>query len=189
MQVRYYIHSLHTFLYVQNPPLLCHIKRIKEEKIMATINGYGIELTTAYGFSYEKYKELIKAHMPNLKKKAEKSEAAEWVFNGCKDYLSSSKKGMVLANVDACLNSGITPAAFLSNIMFLETGVRFSAYNDAEDYDVSAGVVMFEENFPWLMTEFERNMTQQVLDDIFAKYIAELVMDVRPDHICIDTDI
>lgn len=157
---------------------------------MATINGYGIELTTAYGFSYEKYKELIKAHMPNLKKKAEKSEAAEWVFNGCKDYLSSSKKGMVLANVDACLNSGIiTPAAFLSNIMFLETGVRFSAYNDAEDYDVSAGVVMFEENFPWLMTEFERNMTQQVLDDIFAKYIAELGMDVSPDNICIDTDI
>ena len=137
-----------------------------------------------------KIKELIKAHMPNLKKKAEKSEAAEWVFNGCKDYLSSSKKGMVLANVDACLNSGIiTPAAFLSNIMFLETGIRFSAYNDAEDYDVSAGVVMFEENFPWLMTEFEKNMTKQVLDDVFAKYIAELGMDVSPDNICIDTDI
>lgn len=157
---------------------------------MATINGYGIELTIADSFSYEKYTELIKAHMPNLKKKAEKSEAAECVFKGCKDYLSSSKKGMVSPNVDACLNSGIiTPAAFLSNIMFIETGVRFSAYNDAEDYDVSAGIVMFEENFPWLMTEFERNMTQQVLDDIFAKYIAELGMDVSPDNICIDTDI
>lgn len=153
---------------------------------MATINGYGIELTTVSGFSYEKYKELIKAHMPNLKKKAAKSEAAEWVLKGCNDYLASDN----LKNADTCLNSGIiTPAAFLSNIMFLETGIRFSAYNDAEDYDVSAGAVMFEENFPWLMTEFERNMTQQVLDDIFAKYIAELGMDVSPDNICIDTDI
>ena len=88
------------------------------------------------------------------------------------------------------MNSGIiTPAAFLSNIMFLETGIRFSAYNDAEDYDVSAGTVMFEENFPWLMTEFERNMTKQVLDDIFAKYIVELGMDISPDNICVDTDI
>lgn len=153
---------------------------------MATINGYGMELTTVAGFSFEKYKELIKAHISNLKKKAEKSEAAEWVLKGCNDYLASDS----LKNADTCLNSGIiTPAAFLSNIMFLETGIRFSAYNDAEDYDVSAGVVMFEENFPWLMTEFERNMTKQVLDDIFAKYIAELGMDISPDNICIDTDI
>lgn len=153
---------------------------------MAIINGYGITLTTAADFSYEKYKELIKAHMPNLKKKAEKSEAAEWVLKGCNKYLVSDN----LKDADTCLNSGIiTPAAFLSNIMFLETGIRFSAYNDAEDYDVSAGAVIFEENFPWLMTEFERNMTQQVLDDIFAKYIAELGMDVSPDNICIDTDI
>lgn len=153
---------------------------------MATINGYGIELTTAAGFSYEKYKNFIKNHIANLEEKAEKSEAAEWVLKGCKDYLASDD----LTNADVCLNSGIaTPAAFLSNIMFLETGIRFSAYNDAEDYDVSAGTVMFEENFPWLMTEFERNMTKQVLDDIFVKYIAELGMDISPDNICVDTDI
>lgn len=48
---------------------------------------------------------------------------------------------------------------------------------------------MFEENFPWLMTEFERNMTKQVLDDIFVKYIAELGMDISPDNICVDTGI
>ena len=99
---------------------------------MATINGYGIELTTAAGFSYEKYKNFIKNHIANLEEKAEKSEAAEWVLKGCKDYLASDD----LTNADVCLNSGIiTPAAFLSNIMFLETGIRFSAYNDAEDYD------------------------------------------------------
>ena len=153
---------------------------------MATINGYGIELTTASGFSYEKCKDFIKNHVASLEEKVKKSEAIEWVLKGCKTYLASD----VLVNVDTCLNSGIiTPAAFFSNIMFLETGVRFSAYNDAEDYDVSAGVVMFEENFPWLMTEFEKNMTKQVLDDIFAKYIAELGMDISPDNICIDTDI
>ena len=152
---------------------------------MATINGYGLELTTAAGFSYEKYKSFIKNHIANLKEKASKSEAAEWLLNGCNRYFASGD----LANAE-CLNSGmITPAAFLSNIMFLETGVRFCAYDDAEDYDVSAGIVMFEENFPWLMTEFEKNMTKQVLDDIFAKYIAELGMDVSPDNICIDTDI
>ena len=32
-------------------------------------------------------------------------------------------------------------------------------------------------------------MTKQVLDDIFAKYIAELGMDISPDNICVDTDI
>lgn len=153
---------------------------------MATINGYGIELTTAAGFSYEKYKNFIKNHIAGLEKKAEKSEAIEWVLKGCKTYLASGD----LANADVCLNSGIiTPAAFLSNIMFLETSIRFSAYNDAEDYDVSAGIVVFEENFPWLMTEFERNMTKQILDDIFAKYIAELGMDINPDSVCIDTGI
>ena len=153
---------------------------------MATINGYGITLTPAAAFSYEKYKSFIKNHVASLEKKAEKSEAAEWLLNGCNRYLASNH----LKDADTCLNSGIiTPAAFLSNIMFLETGIRFSAYNDAEDYDISAGVVMFEENFPWLMTEFERNMTKQVLDDIFAKYIAELGMDISPDHICVDTDI
>ena len=152
---------------------------------MTTINGYGIELTTAAGFSYEKYKNFIKNHVANLEEKAEKSEAVEWVLKGCKDYLASDD----LTDTE-CLNSGmITPAAFLSNIMFLETGVRFCAYDDAEDYDVSAGIVMFEENFPWLMTEFERNMTKQVLDDIFAKYFAELGMDISPDNICVDTDI
>ena len=94
---------------------------------MATINGYGIELTTAAGFSYERYKELIKTHIPNLKKKAEKSEAAEWVLKGCNDYLASDN----LKDADTCLNSDIIkPAAFLSNIMFLETGIRFSAYID-----------------------------------------------------------
>lgn len=153
---------------------------------MATINGYGLELTTAAGFSYEKYKNFIKNHIVNLKEKASKSEAAEWLLNGCNGYLASDN----LKDADTCLNSGIiTPAAFLSNIMFLETGIRFSAYNDAENYNVSAGVVMFEENFPWLMTEFERNMTKQVLDDIFAKYIAELGMNVSPDNVYIDTDI
>ena len=153
---------------------------------MATINGYGLELTIAADFSYEKYKNFIKNHVANLKEKAKKSEAAEWLLNGCNRYLASDH----LKDADTCLNSGIiTPAAFLSNIMFLETGIRFSAYNDAEDYDVSAGIVMFEENFPWLMTEFERNMTKQVLDDIFAKYIAELGMDISPDNIYIDTDI
>lgn len=149
---------------------------------MATINGYGIELTTAADFSYEKYKSFIKNHVASLEKKAEKSDAV-------RDFLAECKNldGALSAK---CLNSGfVTPAAFLSNIMFFETGISFSAYNDAEDYDVSAGVVMFEENFPWLMTEFERNMTKQVLDDIFAKYITELGMDISPDNICVDTDI
>lgn len=111
---------------------------------MATINGYGLELTTAAGFSYEKYKNFIKSHVASLEKKAEKSDAIEWVLKGCKTYLASGD----LVNADVCLNSGIiTPAAFLSNIIFLKTGIRFSAYNNAEDYNVSAGIVMFEENF------------------------------------------
>lgn len=153
---------------------------------MATINGYGLELTTAAGFSFEKYKNFIKNHVASLEEKAEKSDAAKWLLNGCNRYLASDN----LKDADTCLNSGIiTPAAFLSNIMFLETGIRFSGYNDAEDYDISAGIVMFEENLPWLMTEFERNMTKQVLDDVFVKYIAELGMDISPDNICVDTDI
>lgn len=36
---------------------------------MATINGYGIELTTAAGFSYEKYKNFIKTILQISRKK------------------------------------------------------------------------------------------------------------------------
>ena len=75
---------------------------------MATINGYGLELTTAAGFSFEKYKNFIKNHVASLEEKAEKSDAAVWVLKGCKDYLASDD----LTNADVCLNSGIaTPAA------------------------------------------------------------------------------
>ena len=35
---------------------------------MATINGYGLELTTAAGFSYEKYKNFIKNHIAKDRK-------------------------------------------------------------------------------------------------------------------------
>lgn len=63
--------------------------------------------------------------------------------------------------------------AVISNIMYRETGIRFE-YQSGDSACYSFPTVLLAETMPWHNNEIEKNLTQQSLHDICAKYAVEL---------------
>ena len=80
-----------------------------------------------------------------------------------------------------CDNTGIKGmGAVIANIMSRETGIRF-AYCQP-DYNTLAAVV-FEESYPWMVNETEKELTEEKLSNICKKYMDELGITDNPDYL------
>lgn len=64
--------------------------------------------------------------------------------------------------------------AVISNIMTKETGIRFEYQPSMQEYSDDSPCIIFSECLPWLLSEKEKELTQDSLDDIMMPYIKEL---------------
>ena len=82
-----------------------------------------------------------------------------------------------------CDTSGISGRyVIISNIMSRETGIRFAYCQPDVDCDTLASVV-FEERYPWMVNETEKELTEEKLSNICKKYMDELGITENPDYL------
>lgn len=72
--------------------------------------------------------------------------------------------------------------AVIANIMSRETGIRFTYCPPDGDCDTFASVV-FEEKYPWMVNEIEKELTEEKLSNICKKYMDELGITDNPDYL------
>ena len=83
----------------------------------------------------------------------------------------------------SCDNTGIKGiGAVIANIMSRETGIRFAYCQPDGDCDTFASVV-FEEKYPWMVNETEKELTEEKLSNICKKYMDELGITDNPDYL------
>ena len=63
----------------------------------------------------------------------------------------------------------------MSNIIFP------TKFLNSQDDD--GDVIMFQETYPWLMTDAEKNLTIETLTEICVKYMRELGDEHQPDYV------
>lgn len=83
----------------------------------------------------------------------------------------------------SCDNTGMEGiGAVIANIMSRETGIRFAYCQPDGDCDTLASVV-FEEKYPWMVNETEKELTEEKLSNICKKYMDELGITDNPDYL------
>ena len=74
----------------------------------------------------------------------------------------------------SCAASGSNGlGAVVSSIMYLETGIRFEYQPGQAECDGEASV-LFSEAYPWNLNEVEKGLTQDAMQEVLKKYMAEL---------------
>lgn len=82
-----------------------------------------------------------------------------------------------------CNTTGLTEkGAIIATIMSRETGIQFRYYTPDDDCNTPAAIV-FTEKYPWQLNQIERTLTEETLSAICAKYINELNISEKPDHL------
>lgn len=83
----------------------------------------------------------------------------------------------------SCDNTGMEGiGAVIANIMSRETGIRFAYCQPDGDCDTLASIV-FDEKYPWLFNETEKELTEEKLSNICKKYMDELGITDSPDYL------
>lgn len=83
----------------------------------------------------------------------------------------------------SCDNTGMEGiGAVIANIMSRETGIRFAYCQPDGDCDTLASIV-FDEKYPWLFNETEKELTEEKLSNICKKYMDELGITDSPDDL------
>lgn len=83
----------------------------------------------------------------------------------------------------SCDNTGMKGVgAVIANIMSRETGIRFAYCQPDGDCDTLASIV-FDEKYPWLFNETEKELTEEKLSNICKKYMDELGITDNPDYL------
>lgn len=81
----------------------------------------------------------------------------------------------------SCNSSGVEGTeAIISNVMTLETGIRFTA-TAADDGCETPASIVFTEDFPWHLNEIEKNLTEEKLFEICEMYAKKLEIQENPD--------
>lgn len=131
-----------------------------------------------YGFNSdcneEKLLDFIKSHKETFCKSNKEKEIYNTLFTNTDANVRKENGIEDLLNNYRCDNTGMEGlGAVISNIMSRETGIRFSYCQADDDCDTLASVV-FEEAYPWLFNEKEKELTEKKLSDICKKYTNEL---------------
>lgn len=128
-----------------------------------TVDGFGIEVDLLDVGSNKK-KAFIKKHDPEFWKEVE-SYAKE-------EGLSEQSMMENLDDLFPALTEEVGGfAVVFSRIMSDETGITFEAQVPSED---GYGAIMYRDCAPWEMEEKVRNMSYEDMEEIFAKYLAEI---------------
>lgn len=130
----------------------------------------------SYGFNSncdeEKLIDFIKEH----KEAFCKSDREKKLYNDMLNYTESEYNLEDFFEDYSCDNTGMTGlGAVIANIMSRETGIRF-AYCQFES-------IVFDEKYPWLFNETEKELTEEKLSNICKKYMDELGIVDNPDYL------
>lgn len=130
----------------------------------------------SYGFNSncdeEKLIDFIKEH----KEAFCKSDREKKLYNDMLNYTESEYNLEDFFEDYSCDNTGMTGlGAVIANIMSRETGIRF-AYCQPES-------IVFDEKYPWLFNETEKELTEEKLSNICKKYMDELGVVDNPDYL------
>lgn len=130
----------------------------------------------SYGFNSncdeEKLIDFIKEH----KEAFCKSDREKKLYNDMLNYTESEYNLEDFFEDYSCDNTGMTGlGAVIANIMSRETGIRF-AYCQLES-------IVFDEKYPWLFNETEKELTEEKLSNICKKYMDELGVVDNPDYL------
>ncbi len=141
---------------------------------MRTSFAYG------YGFycdcSEEKLIDFIKKHKETFCKSDAEKELFEGMFDCTKNKYNLEDLEDFFEGYE-CESTGVCGiGAAIANIMSRETGVRFD-YCASDDVCDTRASVMFGSGYPWQLTEVEKSLTEEKLDDICEKYASELGID------------
>lgn len=140
------------------------------------INAICVELKAFLRF-YEKhlpedYKKMLETaeskgfDIENLNE--ENEEFTDWLGEYAENNYDVSACGSYYSSIIAC-------------IMRMETGIFIDEVRSGYDW-----AIMYPETLPWYMSETEKNLTEEVLCEIFKKYFAELGVDVTPDYVRVE---
>lgn len=83
----------------------------------------------------------------------------------------------------SCDNTGTEGVgAVIANIMSRETGIEFAYCQPDANCDTPASII-FDEKYPWLLNETEKELTEEKLSNICKKYMDELGIADDPDFL------
>lgn len=136
-----------------------------------------------YGFNSdcdeEKLIDFIKEHKETFCK----SDREKELYNDMLNYTESECDLEDFFEDYSCDNTGMEGiGSVIANIMSRETGVRFAYCQSDGDCDTLASVV-FEERYPWMVNEIEKELTEEKLSNICKKYMNELGITDNPDYL------
>jgi len=136
-----------------------------------------------YGFNSdcdeEKLIDFIKEHKETFCE----SDREKELYKEMLDYTENEYDLEDLFEDYSCDNTGMEGmGAVIANIMSRETGIRFAYCQPDGDCDTLASVV-FEERYPWMVNETEKELTEEKLSNICKKYMDELGITENPDYL------
>ena len=112
-----------------------------------------------------------------------KSDREKELYNDMLNHTESEYDLEYFFEDYSCDNTGIKGiGAVIANIMSRETGIRFTYCQPDGDCDTLASVV-FEEKYPWMVNETEKELTEEKLSNICKKYMDELGITNNPDYL------
>lgn len=136
-----------------------------------------------YGFNSEcdegRLIDFIKEH----KEAFCKSDREKELYNDMLNHTESEYDLEDFFEDYSCDNTGMEGiGAVIANIMSRETGIRFTYCQPDGDCNTLASVV-FEEKYPWMVNETEKELTEEKLSNICKKYMYELGITDNPDYL------
>lgn len=141
-----------------------------------------------YGYGFhcdcdeEKLIDVIKEH----KEAFCKSDREKELYNAMLNYTEGEYDLEDFFEDYSCDNTGMKGnGAVIANIMSRETGIRFTYCPPNGDCDTAASIV-FEETYPWLLNETEKELTEEKLLSICKKYMDELGIMDDPDALSLE---
>ena len=143
----------------------------------------GMQTDCVYGFGWEvavsdeKLEAFILNHRNTLKENKKGMEVLAWIDDDA-TFTENIKEYWFDYESEISGESGLY--GIIADIMSRETGIRFD-YRRPQDDD--GDVIMFQETYPWLMTDAEKNLTIETLTEICVKYMRELGDEHQPDYV------
>lgn len=138
-----------------------------------------------YGFGFNsdcnegKLIDFIKNHKETFCESDKEKELYEEIL----DYTENEYDLKDLFEDYSCDNTGTEGVgAVIANIMSRETGIEFVYCQSDANCDTPASVV-FDEKYPWLLNETEKELTEEKLSNICKKYMDELGITDDPDYL------
>lgn len=128
---------------------------------MATVYGYGVDLSKLSFTDEEAMKNFIKKYLPDEVENMEENinengmDVFEWIDNYDNGF---GYHGL---------------SAMLADIINKREGVEFSAYDSIRN-----GCIYISANYPWHFNEKEKQLTSASFSDIICKYLSQITSDV-----------